>query len=37
MMHFKKSFGGHYLAAWYAVQVRRDTFNLINARQSLRE
>ena len=34
---FEKTFGGHHLATGHAIQVRRDTFNLINARQSLRE
>ena len=34
---FEKTFGRHDFAAGYAIQVRRDTFNLINARQSLRE
>lgn len=34
---FEEAFGGHYLAPGYAVQIRRDTFNLINARQSLSE
>ncbi|MNI16657.1 hypothetical protein D3C73_699980 [compost metagenome] len=33
----EKTLGGHHFAPWYAVQIRRDTFNFINARQSLRE
>ncbi|MNF86939.1 hypothetical protein D3C84_693900 [compost metagenome] len=32
-----KAFGRHDLATGHAVQIRRNTFNLINARQSLRE
>jgi hypothetical protein len=34
---FEETLGGHHFAPWYAIQIRRDTFNLINARQSLRE
>ena len=34
---FEETLGGHHLAARHAVQIRRDTFNLINAGQSLRE
>ncbi|MNR05364.1 hypothetical protein D3C85_1213930 [compost metagenome] len=33
----EKPLGGHHFAPWYAIQIRRDTFNFINARQSLRE
>jgi hypothetical protein len=33
----KETLGGHHLAPWHAIQIRRDTFNLINARQSLSE
>ncbi len=33
----EKTLGGHHFAPWNAIQIRRDTFNLINARQSLRE
>lgn len=34
---FEKTRGGHHLAPWHTVQIRGDTFNLINAGQSLRE
>ncbi len=32
----EETLGGHYLATWYAIEVRCNTFNLINAGQSLR-
>ncbi|MNO69904.1 hypothetical protein D3C76_607670 [compost metagenome] len=34
---FQEALGRHYFAPWYAIQVRRDAFDLINAGQSLRE
>ena len=34
---FQETLGSHYLAPGYAVQIRRNTLNLINARQSLSE
>lgn len=34
---FEEPLGGHHLAPWHAVQIRSDTFNLVNARQSLSE
>ncbi|MNP16051.1 hypothetical protein D3C76_1084300 [compost metagenome] len=34
---FEETLSGHHLAPRHAIQIRRDTFNLINARQSLRE
>ncbi|MNZ60926.1 hypothetical protein D3C78_790050 [compost metagenome] len=33
----EETLSGHYLAARHAIEVRRDTLNLINAGQSLRE
>jgi hypothetical protein len=33
----EKPLAGHHFAPWNAIQIRRDTFNFINARQSLRE
>ncbi|MNH04129.1 hypothetical protein D3C79_634080 [compost metagenome] len=32
---FQKACAGHYFAARYAVEVRRDALDLINARQAL--
>ncbi|MNG02031.1 hypothetical protein D3C84_850360 [compost metagenome] len=34
---FQEALGRHYFAPWYAIQIRRDAFDLINAGQSLRE
>ena len=34
---FEEPLGGHHFAAGNAIQIRRHTFNLINAGQSLRE
>jgi hypothetical protein len=34
---FEKALSRHDLAPWHAVKVWRDTFNFINAHQSLRE
>jgi hypothetical protein len=34
---FEETLGGHHFAPWHAIQIWRNTFNFINARQSLRE
>jgi hypothetical protein len=34
---FEETLGGHHFASWHAIQIWRNTFNFINARQSLRE
>jgi hypothetical protein len=34
---FEESLGGHHFAPRHTIQIGRDTFNLINTRQSLRE